>query len=125
LTRPLGTLTRPFCSIYGRPRQAQGRPLPVNSLASSRKFFFSKPIRRLEPIERPAEEARQSCCFFIYLEFLDFLQWCSRGLNFRRGGGGNLYGILNARPPRFLSLWGFRGIFLISTRFIRTLFHVF
>jgi hypothetical protein len=43
LTRPLGTLTRPFCSIYGRPL--------------SQKMFFSKPIRRLEPIERPAEEA--------------------------------------------------------------------
>ena len=42
LLRGWGTLTRPFCSIYGR-------PLPEN--------YFSKPIRRLKPIERSAEEA--------------------------------------------------------------------
>jgi hypothetical protein len=48
VTRPLIFEIRLFCSIYGRPL--------------SQKFFFSKPIRRLKPIERPAEEAISLGC---------------------------------------------------------------
>jgi uncharacterized PurR-regulated membrane protein YhhQ (DUF165 family) len=48
VTRPLIFEIRLFCSIYGR--------------RLSQKIFFSKPIRRLEPIERPAEEASLCVC---------------------------------------------------------------
>jgi hypothetical protein len=57
LTRPLGTLTRPFCSIYDR--------------HLSQKICFSKPIRRLKPIERPAEEARTQASFLPNFRHLD------------------------------------------------------
>jgi hypothetical protein len=54
-----GTLTRPFCSIYGRPL--------------SQKIIFSKPIRRLEPLERPAEEASSTADPARILEVTSFI----------------------------------------------------
>ena len=48
-----------------RPYSVIGPELQVR-LQASQKFFFSKPIRRLEPIERPAEEATSDSVFSIF-----------------------------------------------------------